>query len=176
MKIWRIVLTMAAVLVSASCNSERNRTIKYERMDCADAQTTSIGDKAKSGAYIEVEKQEMPMSTEAIEVKIVNNADADIEFGDVYYIEKWEADKWSRLALDKDTLGRAIAFNLIGYSLTPNAFTRKTYNLLKCAYRYSAGKYRIVIPYTKNGIDMKMSSEFTLVKDSKFNSSKSLKL
>ena len=169
-KIWRIALTMAAVLSSVSCSSERNRT--YERIDtgvndCADVQMTPINDTAKSGVYIEVEKQGMPVSADAIEVKIVNNTDADIEFGDVYYIEKWEADKWSRLTLDKDTLGRAIAFNLIGYSLTPNAFMKKKYNLLKCAYRYSAGKYRIVIPYVKNGIDMKMSSEFMLVKDGK---------
>lgn len=180
-KNWRIALTMVAVLVSASCSSECNRTIRYERIDTsvndyADAQMTPIDDTPKSGVYIEIAEPRIPLSADAIEVKIINHSDADIEYGEVYYIEKWEDDKWNRLALDKDTLGRAIAFNLIGYSLTPNASAKKTCNLLKCAYRYSAGKYRIVIPYIQNGIDMTMSSEFMLVKDGKFNSSELLKL
>ena len=170
MRIWRIALTMVAVLVSVSCCSKCNRPMRHEHIDtdvndCADVQMTPIGDTAKSSVYIEIAEPRIPLSADAIEVKITNLSDADIEYGEVYYIEKWEDDKWNRLALDKDTLGRAIAFNLIGYSLTPNASAKKTCNLLKCAFRYSAGKYRIVIPYIQNGIGMKISSEFTFVED-----------
>lgn len=111
---------------------------------------------------MEIEKLVIPISVETLGVTVINNTDKDVELGNIYYIEKREADKWNRIALDRDTLGNIIAFNLAGYSLKPNAFIKKTYSLMKCAYNYRAGKYRIVIPYTTNGVDREMSSEFTV--------------
>ena len=122
-------------------------------------------DTAKVGVYIEIEKQEIPISVDTLEVVIINNTDNTIEFGDVYFIEKYDGDKWDRITLDKDTLGNIIIYNLVGYSLNPNTFVRRTYNLIKCAYSYREGEYRIVIPYTQNGINLELYSEFALVKD-----------
>lgn len=117
---------------------------------------------AKPGVYMEIGKQVIPISVETLEVTVINNTDKDVELGNIYYIEKSEADKWNRIALDRDTLGNIIAYDLVGYSLKPNAFIKKTYSLLKCAYNYRAGKYRIVIPYTQSGVDGEMASEFTV--------------
>lgn len=117
---------------------------------------------AKPGVYMEIGKQVIPISVETLGVTVINNTDKDVELGNIYYIEKREADKWNRIALDRDTLGNIIAYDLVGYSLKPNSFIKKTYSLLKCAYNYRAGKYRIVIPYTQSGVDRKMSSEFTV--------------
>lgn len=113
---------------------------------------------------MEIGKQVIPISVETLGVMVINNTDKDVELGNIYYIEKREADKWNRIALDRDTLGNIITYDLVGYSLKPNAFIKKTYSLLKCAYNYKAGKYRIVIPYTQNGVYREMSSEFTVAK------------
>lgn len=152
-----------------------NKTTKHKDVDIAvnirgnsaNTQTVSICDTAKSGVYIEIEKQRIHISEDAIEVKIINNTDKDIEYGDIYYIEKRDVDKWNRIALDKDTLGNLIASNLVGYTLKPNSFIKKTCNMVKCAYHYGVGKYQIVIPYIQNGINMERSAEFTLIKDCK---------
>lgn len=147
-----------------------NRTIKHENVvtgvdagnSSAETQTVSMCDTVKSGVYMEIGKQVIPISVETLGVTVINNTDKDVELGNIYYIEKREADKWNRIALDRDTLGNIIAYDLVGYSLKPNSFIKKTYNLMKCAYNYRAGKYRIVIPYTQSGVDREMSSEFTV--------------
>lgn len=113
---------------------------------------------------MEIENRVIPMSANALGVTVINNTDKDVELGNIYYIEKREANKWNRIAQDRDTLGNIIAYDLVGYSLKPNSFIKKTYNLMKCAYNYRAGKYRIVIPYTQSGVDREMSSEFTVAK------------
>lgn len=147
-----------------------NRTIKHENVvtgvdagnSSAETQTVSMCDTVKPGVYMEIGKQVIPISVETLGVTVINNTDKDVELGNIYYIEKSEADKWNRIALDRDTLGNIIAYDLVGYSLKPNSFIKKTYNLLKCAYNYRAGKYRIVIPYTQNRVYREMSSEFTV--------------
>lgn len=119
------------------------------------------------GVYTKIWKQRILLSVDNIEVMIINNTNEDIEYGGIYYIEKKGADGWKRVALYKDTLGNIIAFNSLGYSLKPNAVTENTYSLIKCAHKYTAGKYRIVIPYIQNGVNKDMFCEFCLVKDNK---------
>lgn len=147
-----------------------NSTIKHENAvtnvdagnSSVEAQMVSICDTAKPGVYMEIGKQVIPISVETLGVTVINNTDKDVELGNIYYIEKREEDKWNRIALDRDTFGNIIAYDLVGYSLKPNSFIKKTYSLLKCAYNYRAGKYRIVIPYTPNRVYREMSSEFTV--------------
>lgn len=150
-----------------------NRTIRQEEPvidvksenDGGISQVVSVYDAEKSEVYIEIPNQRIPISVNTLDVTIVNNTDKAIEYGEIYYIEKNVGDKWDRISLDKDTLGNIIAYDLVGHYLKPYTVTKKTYDLIKRAYNYEVGKYRIVIPYIKNEINLKMYSEFSLVKD-----------
>ena len=110
--------------------------------------TGNVSPTGKSGLTLSVAQPTFRIdSTEFVETILQNEGDDTLTVGRPYYLERFCDGKWMRIDLSHDAEGRVIAFNSIGYNIRPGEELRQKRRLWKDVYRYTPGRYRIVMPH-----------------------------
>lgn len=110
--------------------------------------TGKISPTGKSGLTLAVEQPVVRIdSTEFVETILRNEGDDTLTVGQPYYLERFYDGKWMRIDLSHDTEGRVIVFDAIGYYIHPGEELRQKRGLWKSVYRYTPGRYRVVMPH-----------------------------
>lgn len=110
--------------------------------------TGKISPTGKSGLTLAVEQPVVRIdSTEFVETILRNEGDDTLTVGQPYYLERFYDGKWMRIDLSHDAEGRVIAFDAIGYYIHPGEELRQKRGLWKSVYRYTPGRYRVVMPH-----------------------------
>ena len=110
--------------------------------------TDKVSPTGKSGLTLIVEQPVVRIdSTEFVETILRNEGSDTLTVGKPYYLERFRDGKWMRIDLSHDAEGRIIAFDAIGYYIHPGEALRQKRRLWKDIYRYTPGRYRVVVPH-----------------------------
>lgn len=110
--------------------------------------TGNVSPTGKSGLRLSVAQPVVRIdSTEFVETILRNEGDDTLTVGRPYYLERFCDGKWMRIDLSHDAEGRVIVFNSIGYNIRPGEELRQKRRLWKDVYRYTPGRYRVVVPH-----------------------------
>lgn len=110
--------------------------------------TGNVSPTGKSGLTLSVAQPTFRIdSTEFVETILRNEGDDTLTVGQPYYLEHFRDGKWMRIDLSHDAEGRIIAFDAIGYYIHPGEELRQKRGLWKSVYRYTPGRYRVVVPH-----------------------------
>ena len=110
--------------------------------------TGNVSPTGKSGLTLSVAQPTFRIdSTEFVETILRNEGDDTLTVGQPYYLERFRDGKWMRIDLSHDAEGRVIVFDAIGYYIHPGKELRQKRGLWKSVYRYTPGRYRVVMPH-----------------------------
>ena len=110
--------------------------------------TGNVSPTGKSGLTLSVAQPTFRIdSTEWVETILRNEGDDTLTVGQPYYLERFRDGKWMRIDLSHDAEGRVIVFDAIGYYIHPGEELRLKRGLWKSVYRYTPGRYRVVVPH-----------------------------
>ncbi len=110
------------------------------------------------GVSLFIPKSMFEPETEEIEVIWVNETDKEIIFGEMFFIEKYTQKGWESVSAE------GIAFNAIGYLLSPNSRQTKTYSL-KNYNTKSDGTYRFRSSCYADGKEFSLWTVFVVESD-----------
>ena len=110
--------------------------------------TGNVSSTGKSGLTLSMAQPVVHIdSTEFVETIRRNEGNDTLTVGRPYYLERFRDGKWMRIDLSHDAEGRIIAFDAIGYYIHPGEELRLKRGLWKSIYRYTPGRYRVVVSH-----------------------------
>ena len=106
---------------------------------------------------ISTDKTDYNWTNTRIQLLIENHGSTNVEFGEIYTIEKLQNGEWYKVPFKS-----MIAFKDGLYNLSPNNTYKQKIDLSYFDYNFKVGKFRVVKEFISDGYKISLASEFNI--------------
>lgn len=148
-----IVVFLLPILITG-CQQNKEKTLIH-KSNKGDLPSSINKENTKFIMYLNKSKYSLPINEIILEVK--NLGSTNIEFGDNYYVEKYQNNLWYEIPFKEN-----VGFNDILHILESHKTYKQKIYLESLDYHLLKGKYRIVKGYSSNGKKITLAAEFDI--------------